>query len=138
MKVLFDTNILLDAMANRQPWDKAARSLIRLVAKEAIQGYVTANSLTDIYYLIRKHLSDRQARVALNSIFQIFGVIDLEASDCQKALTLDMADYEDALVLTLAQRHQMDYILGRDQAFIKEDFQPKVLEPQAFLKQFNL
>ena len=138
MKVLFDTNILLDAMAKRQPWDKEARSLIRLVAKEAIQGYVTANSLTDIYYLIRKHLSDRQAREALSSIFQIFRVIDLEASDCQKALTLDMADYEDALVLTLAQRHKMDCILSRDQALIKENTCPKVLEPQVFLKQFNL
>ncbi|HPX92820.1 MAG TPA: PIN domain-containing protein [Bacillota bacterium] len=138
MKVLLDTNILLDALADRQPWAEDACKIIRLVAQEKIDGYITANSLTDIHYLIRKHRSESVAREALDNILQVFKLIDLLGSDCQKALDLSMPDYEDALALTLAGKAGVDFIVTRDLAFIAHGMVPETLQPGDFLEKTEL
>ncbi len=53
MKLLIDTNIVLDALMNREPWAKAAQGVILAIAEEKAEGYVTASSFTDIHYLLR-------------------------------------------------------------------------------------
>lgn len=56
MKVMFDTNVVLDAICRRQDFDKV-RAPVMAVANEEMEGIVTANSVTDIYYIFRKIVS---------------------------------------------------------------------------------
>lgn len=53
-KVLFDTNIILDVALKRQPFFEDALELFRLIDRKDIVGYVTATTITDIYYISRK------------------------------------------------------------------------------------
>jgi len=54
MKVLLDTNVVLDAIVNRKPFYHDAQKVIDLIHENKLEGYITANSVTDIYY-IAKH-----------------------------------------------------------------------------------
>ena len=69
----------------------------------------------------------------MSKLYQLFGILDVTANDCQDALLLDMKDYEDAVISCCAKRNQMDYIVTRN---IKdyEHSKVKVLLPEEFLK----
>ena len=56
MKILVDTNVIIDALTSRQPWKESAEQIFIMAANQLIEMYITASSATDIYYLIRKHL----------------------------------------------------------------------------------
>ena len=56
MRILADTNVIIDALTSREPWNKSAEEIFLMAANHTIEMYITASSATDIYYLIRKHL----------------------------------------------------------------------------------
>ena len=116
MNVLIDTNVILDAIAKRPPFSENAEKIFYLVAaEENVTASITANSVTDIYYLIRKHLkSPEDAKLVLLKLFSLFHIIDVTGADCERALELNITDYEDALVITCAERSKMDYIITRN------------------------
>jgi len=72
IKALIDTNVVLDALAAREPYRAEAERIFMLAAEEKFQGFVTANSITDIYYLIKKNTSEATAREALRNLLQVF------------------------------------------------------------------
>jgi predicted nucleic acid-binding protein len=137
MKILLDTNVVLDAVASRRPFDEDAREIVLLAASERLEGFLTASSITDIYYVARKHLTDSEAREALHKLFQIFTVIDVRGADCEAALKLPVQDYEDAVVSVCARKAKVAYIVTRDADFLRTDSQPPVIHPTDFLRQFQ-
>lgn len=115
MNVLIDTNVILDALSNRPPFNDNAQKIFYFAAKEKITASITANSVTDIYYLIRKHLqSPQEAKLILLKLFSLFQIIDVTETDCEKALELDISDYEDALQIICALKLEIDYIITRN------------------------
>ncbi|MBC7075296.1 MAG: PIN domain-containing protein [Syntrophomonadaceae bacterium] len=137
MNVLIDTNVVLDAMLSRSPFAEAAQELFIMAAEEKINAYVTASSITDIYYLLHKHLHDKErCKQEIFKIIKIFSILDVTGSDCEKALELPIADYEDALLAACAKRGKMECIITRN----VEDFSGSPVpakEPAAFLRQFE-
>lgn len=134
MNVLIDTNVVLDAMLSRSPFAEAAQKLFIMAAEEKINAYVTASSITDIYYLLHRHLRDnKRCRQEIFKIIKIFGILDVTGSDCEKALELPMPDYEDALLAACAKRGKMECIVTRN----VKDFEGspvKAVLPDDFLK----
>jgi len=134
MNVLIDTNVVLDAMLSRSPFAEAAQKLFIMAAEEKINAYVTASSITDIYYLLHKHLHDNErCRQVIFKIIKIFSILDVTGSDCKKALELPMSDYEDALLAACARRGKMECIVTRN----VEDFggsPVRAVLPDDFLK----
>jgi len=115
MKILIDTNVFLDAMMNRVPWAQAAQELLIAAAEEKVTGCVSANSFTDIYYILRKHLQDKEkAKQALLQLLPSIEVLDINGSDCEQALDMPLTDFEDALLACNGKRHGVDYIVTRD------------------------
>jgi len=115
MSILIDTNVILDAIAKRPPFNETAEKILFLIAKNKLDGFITANTVTDIYYLTRKHLkSIEEAKNVLLKLFSLFQIIDVTGTDCERALELNMSDYEDALITTCAKRTKMDYIVTRN------------------------
>jgi predicted nucleic acid-binding protein len=133
MKVLFDTNVVLDAVACREPFRNAAEQLITLAANEVIDAYITANTITDIYYITRKYFSDAETRDKLRYLFMVFSVIDLFAADCQTALDSPLQDYEDAILALCAEKSKVNYIITRDGDFLAHAETLPVISPQEFL-----
>ena len=134
MKLLIDTNIILDALMARDPWAEAAQSLLLAVAEEKALGYITASTMTDLYFLLRKHLHDNEkARHALLGLITSVNILDVTAMDCEKAFMLPISDYEDALLAYCGKRHKMDFIVTRNPSHFKGS-PVKVIEPDAFLQ----
>lgn len=115
MNILIDTNVMLDALMSRTPHNVSAERIFRFVAEDKLNASITATSVTDIYYFLKKHFHDPlQAKQILATIFNIFEIVDVTKSDCKKALCLSMDDYEDALLATCAKRRRFELIITRN------------------------
>jgi predicted nucleic acid-binding protein len=132
MKILFDTNVVLDVLARREPFFEQSQAVIRLVAEGGVHGAVTANTITDIFFLLRKQLSKDKAKTALHGLMELLEVADVTGDDCLAALELEMDDYEDALLACCAQRWEADCIVTRN---TKDFFHSpvKALAPDVFV-----
>lgn len=134
MRILVDTNIIIDALTGREPFRENAEHIFLLAANQIEDMYITASSATDIYYLVRKHLhSTEQAKKVIAKLYELFYILDVTASDCQEALSSEIEDYEDAVVSCCAFRNQMQYIVTRN---IKDYTKSKIhaIRPQEFIK----
>lgn len=120
IRALLDTNIVLDALGNRQPFAEDARQLFTMAENGQYEAFLTANTITDIYYVSRKRMPENIIRRHLSSLMKLFDVLPVEVSDCQIALDSQITDYEDALLATIANRWKIDYIITRDEDFLKE------------------
>jgi len=115
MNVLIDTNVILDSMKQRTPHNTYSDKLILFISEARLNGFITASSVTDIYYLLKKHFHDtNRSKQELLKLFTLFEIIDVTKSDCEKAFNLSMDDYEDALLATCAKRKKLDFIITRN------------------------
>jgi len=134
MKILVDTNVIIDALTGREPYREDAEQIFIFSANQTADMYITASSATDIYYLVRKYLhSTEQAKNVLAKLYELFGILDVTSSDCMEALISDMNDYEDAVISCCAVRNHIDYIVTRN---IKdyEKSQVHAILPDKFIK----
>ncbi len=134
MKILADTNVIIDALTSREPWNESAEKIFLMAANHTIEMYITASSATDIYYLIRKYMHQTQkAKAVLERLFSLTRILEVTANDCLEALVSSIGDYEDAVMEKVASRNDMDYIVTRN---IK-DYQggnTKIILPDDFVK----
>ncbi|MDR2525283.1 MAG: PIN domain-containing protein [Oscillospiraceae bacterium] len=134
MKLLIDTNVILDALMVREPWAASAQAVLLAIAEEKADGCITASSFTGLYYLIHKHLRDNeQTKQVLLGLLSSINVLDVTGADCEKAFELPMSDYEDALLAYCAKRHKVNLIVTRNPKHF-EGSPVKVIEPDALLK----
>ena len=132
ISVLFDTNILVDIMISREQFIEDSERLVAYVAGKKICGFVTANSVTDVYYLVKKNLPKNIAREELKKLLYAFEIIEVSGPDCRAAFDIKIADYEDALLVVCAQKLAIDYIVTRDSDLLKySNF--NVVSPKALL-----
>ena len=134
MKIQLDTNVILDTLLEREPYNKHSDQIFKLAATDDIVGHFNASSITDIYFIARKKLTDAESRKKIRIIMNLFEVIEVTEGDCLKALDSIMPDFEDALVTVCADKVNIDYIITRDNEFLKL---PKAISPDKFLKKFN-
>ncbi len=133
MKVFFDTNIVLDAAMEREGSEDSVR-LVQAVINEEIVGTVTANTITDIHYIMRKRRGESVAREAVQYTLAIFDISPVDGDACSMALNEPMADYEDAVLAVCAAREDADYIVTGDQAFLSAPSPVQPMTPSDLLK----
>jgi predicted nucleic acid-binding protein len=134
MRVAFDTNVLLDSILSR-PERESALSLMKEVADETITGVVTANSITDLYYVSRKGIGDAAAREAIYCILSLFDIAPVDSDICYSALSSEMSDFEDAVLAACAEKCDADYIATRDEGFIRAEGCPvPAMRPDDIIK----
>ncbi len=115
MNVLIDTCIVIDALQSREPFNKDAEAVFLAVANRRCVGFLAANSITDIYYLMHKALhSAEETKKVLGVLFSLFEILDTCGIDCRRALTSDISDYEDAVMIEAAERAGIDCIVTRN------------------------
>jgi len=138
MNILIDTNVILDDILSRAPNDKAARQISNLVTDEEIGGCLTANSLTDIFYVVAKVRNEDVARTAIKNLLLNFEIVSVDGQDCQKAIDLQqMSDFEDALVVVCAERAALDFIVTNDKKFLGEVLSIPTIKPTDFLSRLE-
>ncbi|MCC8166339.1 MAG: PIN domain-containing protein [Planctomycetes bacterium] len=118
IRALFDTNVLLDALADREGFSEDAKALFRLVAEEKIHGYISGSCITDIYYILRKEVGLKQCRYALGILLDFFTIVSVGGTACSTAFEMGWDDYEDAVVATCAISAKVDVLVTRDAKFL--------------------
>ena len=109
------TCIIIDALQSRTDFADHAQKIFLYSANKQFEGYVTAKSITDIYYLTRRFThNDHDTRIIINKIFTLFHLLDTTSFDCQKAISSQINDYEDAIMVETAIRSEMDCIVTRN------------------------
>ena len=134
MKVLVDTNILLDVLAERFPFYACSAKIWTLAELGRIEAFVSSISFNNVYYIVRKAADKRRARQALRLMRDIFVPVATDARIISQAIDSDIDDFEDAVQLYSAASIQADCIITRNvKDFIvrKESF--TVLAPDEFL-----
>ena len=137
MKILVDTNVIIDALTSREPFREDAEQIFMFAANRIEDMYITASSATDIYYLVRKYLhSTEQAKNVMMKLYELFYILDVTSSECKEALLSDMNDYEDAVISCCAVHNHIDYIVTRN---IKDYERSKVnaILPEQLLKMIS-
>lgn len=115
MNVLIDTCVIIDALQRRSPFDQDAETIFLAVANRRCVGFLTANTVTDIYYLMHKALhSSEETKKVLGVLITLFELLDTRGIDCRKALASDISDYEDAVMIETATREKIDCIITRN------------------------
>lgn len=134
MNAIIDTCIIVDALQNREPFCKDAQSVFLLCANCQFDGYLTAKSITDIYYLTKRQThSDRMTRDILTKLCTLFHLADTVASDIRKAISSDVSDFEDAIMIETAIRCKADCIVTRNTKDYSKARLP-VYDPESFVK----
>lgn len=135
MKVLLDTNIVIDNIARR---DENGESLKILALCETgfLEGVITTVTVMDAMYIMRKHLAPADVRNAVKMLLQIVDVIPALKNDINVALFGDFPDFEDAVQASCAARIKADYIVTRNTKDFEKSAVPAVL-PEIILKILN-
>ena len=123
MKVLIDTNIILDVLCKRPAFYEDSAKIFKLCEVKKISGVISALSIPNIMYILRKELDADKTREILDSLMLIFSVADLKADDLKKAADMRFKDYEDAIQSACATRIKANYIVTRN---IKDFSESKV------------
>lgn len=115
MKVLMDTNVIVDALTSREPWKESAEKIFLMAANCVVDVYITASTVTDIYYLVRKYLhSTEQAKRVMGKLYSLMEILTVTRNECVDALASAVNDYEDAVIERTAAKADMDYIITRN------------------------
>ncbi|AFY61192.1 PIN domain-containing protein [Synechococcus sp. PCC 6312] len=115
MKILIDTNIILDFLLEREPFFQNAELLFQTISTGQIIGYVTATILTDIFYITRKYTqSIEQARQAVSAVLTAMVICPIDRVVLESALNSNLTDFEDAVQIFSAFTQGLDAIVTRD------------------------
>ena len=136
MIVLLDTNIIMDALQERSPFDIASKEILMLGQNSKFTCLFTANAAADIFYLYSKARNINVANSALDFLFKTYKVVSITHEDCVAALSLPIADFEDALVAICAEKSKADYIITRDEKLLTEASVIETISPNEFLDKF--
>ena len=130
LNLLIDSNVVLDFFLRREPFNVMSRQTLLLPRSYNVNNFVSAASVTDIYYLAYKKLKDHQAlRKMFKDIFEFVGVVNVTDEDIHKAFALNWKDFEDSVQYAVALHNDFDGIVTRNmQGF--SDSEVKIFTPE--------
>ena len=111
MKALLDTNILLDYLFEREPFVEDAARIFELIDMRIIEGFISVQSLKDVFYLCKKSYGKNDPFFAIEKLSYFCKILDVNADDSMN----DFSDYEDGLLAFSAKRNGVDVIITRNE-----------------------
>jgi predicted nucleic acid-binding protein len=114
MKVLIDTNVVLDLLQEREPFVENAVKLFERIDTGEVEGFITATTITNIYYIVRKIAGKVVAQDAIAQILLDLNICAVNLEILEQALALNFEDFEDAVQYACALAYNVDAIVTRD------------------------
>ena len=134
MKILLDTNILIDYLTIREPLFDEADQIVQLCTDEKLEGYVAAHAITDLFYILRKSGAETR-RKRLKWVCTVFTVIGIDKDKLMKVFdNEDFNDIEDCLQEICAEEYHLDYIVTRNVKDFKGGSVPAVPPGNSWLR----
>lgn len=120
VKVLIDTNVILDVLCNRQQFIKESETVCKMCETKLLSGSICALSILNLVYILRKELNPQGVKSVVDRLYLIFNIEDLKSNDTKKAADMQWSDYEDAVQAVCADRISADYIITRNTVDFKD------------------
>ena len=114
MKVLIDTNVILDVLYKREGFYEDSLKIWKLCEIRKIDGYISALSIPNIVYILRRELDPEKTLEVINNINLVFKIYDLKSEIIMQAAEKKTKDYEDALQMVTAQKLKVSFIVTRN------------------------
>ena len=132
MKVLFDANVVLDVLLDREPHIDVAAKLFALVDNGRVEGSICATTATTIYYIAAKSFGRRRAHSQVHELLTLFEIAPVDRDVLDRALDLDFTDFDDAVVHEAARNAGAAAIVTRDGVDFANASVP-IFDPQELL-----
>jgi predicted nucleic acid-binding protein len=135
MKIMIDTNVIIDVYQNRAGFAENSGKILKLSENRKLTGFITASTITDIYYILGRHIKDReQLKQLVQKLLTAVTLADVLANDVTGSFAMAMPGFEDALLAQCAKRLRADYIVTRNPKDFKDAPIPPIT-PDIFLEE---
>lgn len=115
MKVLLDTNIVIDIISARQPFFKESHDVVSKLLMNSDIPCIGASAVTDIVYILRKYIPDQNLRFQkIQAFMSLLEIEDTKKSTVEQAFLSEMKDYEDAVQFQTCVENSIDMIITRN------------------------
>lgn len=131
-RVLFDSDVLLDILAQRQPFIVASAQALNTVMQNQVQGYISGHAVTNIFYILRRQVGNEVARELLAKLLQHLQVASVTDEVIRQALNSPIKDFEDAVTSAAALTAGLEIIVTRNTPDFVASLVPVML-PDEFL-----
>ena len=135
MRILIDTNIILDLIQSREPHCENASKIINSCVTLENVGYISSHSLSDLFFILRKDKTVAERKAIILHLCKYFKIIaehkDFFVSVCNNS---EWNDLEDGLQMKCAEIEKLDYIITRDEENGFKNSPVKTITPDDFLK----
>ena len=136
MKVLLDTNIIVDDALERDPFWETSEQVLLLVEQGQVEGYISASTFSDLYYIIRKVRGRNWTLIYLRQLVTFCQVATVNQDTINMALTANFRDFEDAIQYSTAIINNLHVIVTRN----PQDFPvatPRILTTQQLIQEIT-
>lgn len=136
MKVLIDTNVIVDVALEREPFYAESDRILTFVEEGQIQGYVSASTFSDLYYIIRRDKGRDWTLDFLRQLATFCQVATVDNSVISIALTCNFKVFEDAIQYSTAVINLIDAIVTRN----PRDFPvntPRIVTPNQLIQELT-
>jgi len=115
MRILIDTNVIMDFIVEREPFSDDAEKVIELCLNKGISCCIAAHTIPNLFYILRKHLLVAERRDILLKICKMFTIVGIDSSKLESALQdSNFEDFEDCLQVQCAKDYLADFIVTRN------------------------
>ena len=132
MKILIDTNIIIDNALEREPFWNASEQVLSLIEKGTIAGYISASTFSDLYYIIRKARGRDWTLTYLKQLITFCQIATVNQAAIIMAFTTNFQDFEDSIQYSTAVVNKLDAIITRN----PQDFPivtPRIITPEQLI-----
>jgi len=114
LKILFDTNVILDVLLNRKPFVELSANLVSSVENKTIEGYLCATTITTLDYLISKSRNRETAKIEIQKLLTLFQIADVNSTVLTMAINSGFTDFEDAVQYFSGKCSNVDGLVSRN------------------------
>ncbi len=133
-KIFIDTNIIIDLLANRKPFNKFALEIFQKAENKTFTLFTSSHSIATTHYLLKKYIDEKKLRETILHLLEFITVIPFDIDILNKGLRSKHKDFEDAIQIICASSiEKMDCIVTRNTKDFKES-NIKVYAPDEFCR----
>ena len=113
-RVLFDSDVVMEVLLQRQAFFAASALALDTIAQGKVEGYLAGHAITNLFYLLRRHLGSDRSREVLNTLIFKMRIAAVTDAVIREALTSPFPDFEDAVTHAATRGEGIEAIITRN------------------------
>jgi predicted nucleic acid-binding protein len=119
LRLLIDTNVILDVALAREPWARDGAVVLEAIGRGLADGFVAAHAVSTVHYIVEKQRDRATASTAIGDLLSLLAVAPLGTADFHRALTIGLRDFEDAIQVAAALAVDATFLVTRNERDFK-------------------